>query len=88
MGEAKFTRGDWYCEFGGAYARVRIDGKIVADLRTLNATYNKHDAWLIAVAPEMYNYISHMIDHNMINDHSVERELTSLLTKARGELTP
>ena len=37
-------------------------------------------------AKEMYDYLIHMIEHDVINDSSIEREVKSLLAKARGEL--
>lgn len=34
---------------------------------------------------EMYEYLSHMVEHEVISDTSIEREVISLLAKARGE---
>ena len=82
--EARFTKGDWRVERfvngKGFEIAFNDDGEVIADY-----VYEESDAHLIAAAPEMYNYISHMINHDMINDHSVEKELISLLAKARGE---
>lgn len=43
------------------------------------------NAHLIAAAPEMYEYLSHMVEREVISDPSIEREVKSLLAKARGE---
>lgn len=34
---------------------------------------------------EMYDYLLYMVEHDVINDSSIEREVKSLLAKARGE---
>ena len=74
MSEEKFTGGVWGFEYG----LVVIGG--------INYEFdNAHDAPLIAAAPEMYEYLSHMVEHDVINDQSIEREVKSLLAKARGE---
>ena len=98
--ETRFTEGEWYCVFGGAYACVRINGKVVADLRTVNAAYNKHDAQLIAAAPEMYVEVESEIEflkelregfdtvYSMIIIDERISHKEKLLAKARGELLP
>lgn len=82
--EAKFTKGEWRVERfvngKGFEVAFNDDGEVIADY-----VYEEPDAHLIASAPEMYEYLSHMVEHEIINDPSIEREVKSLLAKARGE---
>lgn len=84
MNEAKFTKGEWrverFVDDKGFDVTFSDDGEVIADY-----VYDEFDAHLIAAAPEMYDYLLHMIEHDVINDSSIEREVKSLLAKARGE---
>lgn len=84
MSEVEFTKCEWKVERfvnnKGFEISFNDDGEVVADY-----VYEEADAHLIAAAPSMYEYLSHMVEHDMINDHYVEREVKSLLAKARGE---
>ena len=73
MKEEKFTGGKWGLEYGTV-----VIGGIIYEFD------NVFDANLIAVAPEMYDYLSHMVEHEVINDSSIEREVKCLLERARG----
>ena len=44
------------------------------------------NAHLIAAAPDMYEMLEMLVNGDSINDHSIEKEVKALLTKARGEL--
>ena len=87
--EAKFTNGEWYCVFDGAYSCVGVNGKVVADLRILNAVYNKYDAHLIAAAPEMYKMLEtamNILNGDDFNSEVSATDIEKLLTKASGEI--
>jgi hypothetical protein len=47
----KFTKGEWNLAEGKTYCAIRTEESIIADIRTVNGTYNKYDAHLIAAAP-------------------------------------
>lgn len=100
MIEAKFTSGEWevhkYTSTVNGISRVFAYEVWSGNQCIVNKTeidYPCEDlktellanAYLIAAAPRMYEYLSHMVEHDMINDHSVEREVKSLLAKACGE---
>ena len=100
MSETKFTKGEWCCVFGNTYSCVRIKSKVIADLRTINNMYNKHDAHLISAAPDMYALLEKLVsveherggslgsdgEFNYKVGESVFKEAKSLLLKVRGEL--
>lgn len=54
--EAKFTAGDWELAEGKTYCAIKQvnTGDIIADMRTVNAVYNKHNAHLVKTAPKLY----------------------------------
>lgn len=99
MNNTKFTKGEWEVVDGTLVGEeilfisvpcVTSKGRVVC---RLTKTVDKHipldeedkaNAKLIAAAPEMYGYLSHMLEHDIINDRSIEREVKSLLAKARG----
>ena len=58
--EAKFTAGDWELAEGKTYCAIKQvnTGAIIADMRTVNAVYNKHNANLIKAAPKLYDTLS------------------------------
>lgn len=84
------TKGNWYAVENDYYIDIKVDGNPIAqviknefvdtDKNTMRA-----NAKLMECAPEMYDYLLHMIEHDVINDPSIEREVKSLLAKARGE---
>ena len=46
---------------------------------------SRANAHLIAAAPDMYEMLEMLVNGDSINDHSIEREVVTLLAKARGE---
>lgn len=82
MNDTKFTKGEWSTDGMGI---VESGTRIVCDTY-MTCKEDLANANLIAAAPEMYDYLLHMIEHDVINDISIEREVKSLLVKARGEL--
>ena len=80
----KFTKGEWNLAEGKTYCAIRTEESIIADIRTVNGTYNKYDGHLIAAAPDMYAFIQSLLDYGMLNNAD-EEEAQILLTKARGE---
>ena len=93
MSDTKFTNGEWYCVFGKTYSCVRTKSRVVADLRTVNNSYNKHDAHLLSAAPKMYELIKDLRRAvsmggigGGINNTEVLKTIDELLAEARGEL--
>ena len=43
------------------------------------------NAHLIAAAPEMYAMLKFLVENDSINDHSIDKEVLTLLAKARGD---
>lgn len=86
MSEAKFTKGEWVVKHGSG-CKVYSGNTLICLIKHAPNQSHGHqpNAPLIAAAPEMYDYLFHMIEHDVINDPSIEREVKSLLAKARGE---
>lgn len=84
MSEAKFTKGDWKVNSlvngRGFDISFNDDGECIAEIIHIES-----DAHLIAAAPEMYAMLDMLVDNDGINDCSIDREVESLLAKARGE---
>lgn len=85
MNRAKFTKGDWSINYTGPHwnnkdlANIEInfgsDGECICD-----TVYEEADAHLIAVAPEMYDFIESL---QLSVSDEIKRD--ELLSKARGE---
>ena len=86
MSEVKFTKGEWKVERfvnnKGFEISFNDDGEVVADY-----VYKEADAHLIAAAPEMYNLLEMLTNHNNSRKDIIHLlgEADSLLAKARGE---
>jgi hypothetical protein len=81
----KFTEGNWESD----YYNVVSNGRVVAECGFSANDYDKEEianAHLITTAPDMYAMLEMLVNGDSINDHSIEKEVISLLTKARGEL--
>jgi hypothetical protein len=82
----KFTEGKWVAnasEFPFPHGLVYIENGGFDVSGAPDCVANAH---LIAAAPDMYAMLEMLVNGDSINDHSIEKEVISLLTKARGEL--
>ena len=82
--KTKFTKGDWLVEqcdlpiTESEYFNINaVSGGCIAD------TYNKHDAALIAAAPDMYTMLEQCLE--LSDDEALKYNIELLLKKARGE---
>jgi hypothetical protein len=88
----KFTEGKWTAFIGnGVIAIDDSQGRAIInwpgfDGECFSFSKKKANAHLIAAAPDMYAMLEMLVNGDSINDHSIEKEVISLLTKARGEL--
>ena len=65
----------------GFRQNIECNGKVEAVVIVVDEEKShKHNC-----ASEMYDCLLHMVEHDVINDPSIEREVKSLLAKARGE---
>ena len=81
----KFTEGEWLVEqcdlpiTESEYFNINaVSGGCIAD------TYNKHDALLIAAAPDMYELLNDILK-NYENDTHMDNQINVVLSKARGQ---
>jgi len=80
----KFTKGDWNISFVGDATYIDSDtGLTIA--RVFDMEDSPHDASLISSAPDMYAMLEMLVNGDSINDNSIEKEVLTLLAKARGE---
>ncbi len=85
MNEAKFTKGPWqFTPCGPADSEGMGICAMWGDYETEKENMDAN-AKLISVAPDMYEMLNHLIDHDCINDSSLHKEVEILLAKARGE---
>jgi hypothetical protein len=92
MSNEKFTKGEWVIEeveeagFRNTNSLclcvVTRDFDVISPVLGIR---NNHDAHLIAAAPEMYALLKFLVENDSINDHSIDKEVLTLLTKARGD---
>lgn len=85
------TKGKWEAVENDHFIDIKVDGNPIAQVivnqyADVDKEQMRANARMMALAPEMCDYLSHMISHEMINDHSVEREVKSLLAKVKGDL--
>lgn len=80
----KFTRWPWRYD-GGHGIVFDANGDVVCDMLPTGDSIHDASAALIAAAPEMYEMLRMLVDNDSINDHSIDKEVMSLLAKARGE---
>lgn len=89
MSNEKFTKAPWYIASGKTYCCIRNDERVIADMRTVNAVYNEHDANLLVTALEMYemlNIFVQLAEDDRSEDFLYKfNEIKELLAKARGE---
>ena len=93
MSEAKFTKGQWRVQMtetkeGRNILEVVTNAFDVCCYRL--GIRNKHDAHLVAAAPEMYKMLDLITDSSNLEDaeHALRenfQEILKLLAKARGE---
>lgn len=90
MSETKFTKGEWRRSISAnGCNHVKCDGRrnggyIIASTCGSDEAANAH---LIAAAPEMYDLLERLTDHNNCKKDIIHLlgEADNLLAKARGE---
>ena len=81
-----FTKGEWSISLVGDATYIDSHtGLTIA--RVFDMEGSPHDANLMVSAPDMYEMLEMLVNGDSINDHSIEREVVTLLAKARGEIT-
>lgn len=85
------TKGKWEAVENDHFIDIKVDGNPIAQVivnqyANVDKEQMRANARMMALAPEMRDYLSHMVKHEMIDDHSVEREIQSLLAKVKGDL--
>jgi len=83
----KFTPGPWnaYPSSGGCYA-VSGQCKVVARCPQKDMGIHEHisNATLIVAAPEMYEWLDHIVKHGLVGQPD-RKGIINTLKKARGE---
>jgi hypothetical protein len=97
MSETKFTKGEWkvftksdsFMCAGKVGILAEGDCIVVADCNDWLATEKRHNANLIACAPEMYAMLDviadGLLDAGGFGNCKLAKEIEALLAKARGE---
>ena len=85
MSKTKFTEGEWFIASGKTYCAIRTEHKVVADMRTVNGVYSRHDAHLIAQAKNLYEMLDSLLMNEECDVFEVGEEIIELLAKCRGE---
>ena len=95
MSETKFTKGEWkvftnsdsFMCAGKIGILVEGDCIVVADCNDWFATEKRHNANLIACAPEMYEQLQEVSNwlNSQLGFGDWHKEIEVLLAKARGE---
>lgn len=91
MSETKFTPAPWEVVEDDNLTTCVIDTLTKMTVACIEPNSDIPDeelanAQLIASAPEMYEYLDMIVEQELINDHSIIKEIENLLNKARGEL--
>ncbi len=87
MSKTQFTAGPWHVtEYMSDYVIDGADGFDVCNVIN-NDDIDRHNANLIAAAPEMYAMLEKLsMQLTAINAHKAVDEIERLLAKARGEV--
>ena len=84
----KHTKGNWSIVEGNTFCAIRVDERVIVDMRLVNLHYNKADAKLIAAAPDLLQALIAMTDlFDLTNQpFSACREVAAIaIAKATGE---
>jgi len=83
----KHTKGNWSIVEGNTFCAIRVDERVIADMRLVGLHYNKADAKLIAAAPDLLEALQKMLstwEHGGTDAYPIS-EVRAAIAKATGE---
>lgn len=79
----KHTKGNWSIVEGNTFCAIRVDERVIADMRLVGLHYNKADAELIAAAPDLLVALQYAI--KQVPELATVPGIAAAIAKATGE---
>ena len=80
---SKHTKGNWSIVEGNTFCAIRVDERVIADMRLVGLHYNKADAELIAAAPDLLVALQYAI--KQVPELATVPGIAAAIAKATGE---
>lgn len=80
---SKHTKGNWRIVEGNTFCAIRVDERVIADMRFVGLHYNKADAELIAAAPDLLVALQYAI--KQVPELATVPGIAAVIAKATGE---